>query len=282
VDTNLKTPKYSLAQWSFHRELFEGKMTNQDFIKKAGEMDFEGVEYVSQFFQDKVEDFTFLDSLNKTAAKAGIKNLLVMVDGAGMLGSQDETQRKKSIDDHKKWIDATSHLGCPYMRINAHGDGSPEEMMITCERSIRELADYAEAKNVSIVVENHGGISNDGSWLKKLLTNLKDKNIASLPDFDNWCIERENGQLWGAPCINEYPRYQGMKDLLPFAKAISIKAFEFDEKGDETTIDFKIMFQLIDQFQYNEYLAIEYEGSALSSEEGVRMTRNLVEKYFIR
>lgn len=282
LETQQEKPVFSLAQWSFNRELFAGSMDNQGFIKRASEMGFEAVEYVSQFFQDKVEDFVFLDSLNAAARNAGIKNHLVMVDGAGLLGSQNDSIRRASVEAHKLWIDATSYLGCLYMRINAHGDGTPEEMMITCEKSVRELAAYTKSKNVTILIENHGGLSNDGAWLKNLISKLQDVNVGSLPDFDNWCIERENGQLWGAPCIKEYPRYQGMEDLLPFAKAISIKAFDFDENGDETTIDFKKMFQLIHDYKYNEFLAIEYEGDSLSSDEGIEMTRALARRYFIK
>jgi sugar phosphate isomerase/epimerase len=281
VKNTQKIPKYSLAQWSFNRELFSGEMNNYDFIQRAAELGFETVEYVNQFFIDKAENFEFLDSLNNTAKEAGIKNWLLMVDGAGLLGSQDETKRNEAIAEHKKWIDAASYLGCSYMRVNAHGDGSPADMLINCETSIRELAEYGAARKVSIVIENHGGISNDGSWLKKLLSKLQDKNVGSLTDFDNWCIERENGKLWGAPCSKEYPRYQGMEDLLPFAKALSVKAFEFDEKGNETTIDFKKMFELIDKYDYQEYLSIEYEGHTLPSTEGIIKTRELANKYFI-
>lgn len=96
------TPKYSLAQWSFNRELFSAKMTTIDFIKSAGEMNFDGVEYVSQFFQNKVEDFVFLDSLNSATKEAGVKSLLIMVDNVGNLGASDAEERNQAIENCKK------------------------------------------------------------------------------------------------------------------------------------------------------------------------------------
>ena len=191
------SPKYSLAQWSFNRELFKGEMSTQDFIRIAGEMDFEGVEYVSQFFQDKVQDFKYLDSLNFAASKAGVKSLIIMVDRAGELGASDPKLRKEAVEMHKKWVTAAKYLGCTGIRVNAHGDGSPEKIKTSCMDGIGQLADWAKKYDMEILIENHGGISNNGAWLVNLITSLGRTNVGALPDFDNWCIEREGGKLWG-------------------------------------------------------------------------------------
>ena len=44
----------SLAEWSFHRALFAGKMTNLDFpVVAKKDYGIAAVEYVNQFFMDK-------------------------------------------------------------------------------------------------------------------------------------------------------------------------------------------------------------------------------------
>jgi sugar phosphate isomerase/epimerase len=270
--------KYSLAQWSFNRELFAGEMDTVDFIYAAGDMNFVGVEYVSQFFQDKVDDFEYLDSLNAAAKAAGIKNLMIQVDNIGNLGASDSELQSQAIATGKKWVDAASYLGCDMMRVNAHGDGSPEDVKAQSIEAIGILAEYAQQKGLQIIIENHGGISNDGAWLADLITKLADKNVAGLADFHNWCIERENGELWNAPCVKKYDSYQGFAELITTAQAVSVKALEFDSNGNETSMDFEKFFQIMKAGSYDGYLGIEYEGSSLSSREGILKTKALAEK----
>lgn len=270
--------KYTLAQWSFNRDLFAGEMDTVDFIYAAGEMGFFGVEYVSQFFQDKVDNFAYLDRLNAAAKDAGIKNIMIQVDNIGNLGASDPELRAKAIADGKKWVDAASYLGCDMIRVNAHGDGSPEQIKAHSIEAIGLLADYARQKGITIIIENHGGISNNGAWLADLVASLADKNVASLADFHNWCTERENGQLWGAPCIKEYASYQGFAELIGTAKSVSVKGLEFDAAGNETSMDFARFFKIMHAASYEGYLGIEYEGSNLPSREGILKTKILAEK----
>jgi sugar phosphate isomerase/epimerase len=270
--------KYSLAQWSFNRDLFAGEMDTVDFIYAAGEMGFDGVEYVSQFFQDKVADFEYLDSLNVAAKAAGIKNIMIQVDNIGNLGASNPEQRAQAIAEAKKWVDAASYLACDMIRVNAHGDGSPEQIKAQSIEAIAILADYANSKGVQIIIENHGGISNDGSWLADLISKLADKKVAGLADFHNWCIERENGELWGAPCIKEYDNYKGFAELISTAQSVSVKALEFDSQGNETSMDFEKFFQIMQAASYAGYLGIEYEGSSLPSREGILKTKALAER----
>lgn len=270
--------KYSLAQWSFHRDLFSGQMDTVGFVRAAGDMGFDGVEYVSQFFQDKVDDFAYLARLNDAAKQAGIKNVMLQVDNIGNFGAMDANERATAIELGKKWVDAARYLGCELMRINAHGNGTDEQIKRNSLLAIGELADYANSQGVQIIIENHGGISNNGAWLADLVAKLTDKNVASLADFHNWCIERENGQLWGAPCIQEYDAYQGLAELMPTARGVSVKALEFDANGNESTMDFARFFQLMKEANYTGYLGIEYEGTSLPSKEGIQKTKALAAK----
>jgi sugar phosphate isomerase/epimerase len=70
-----------------------------------------------------------------------------------------------------------------------------------------------------------------------------------------------------------------MRDLMPYAKAVSAKSYDFDEFGNETTIDFKKMMDIIKGFNYQGFLGIEYEGNMLSELEGIDLTKNLIQKY---
>ena len=75
--------KISLAQWSLHKRLFADREKtadlNLDFPKMAKvEFGIDGVEYVNQFFKDKVRDEAYLKELTKRAADHGVTNVLIM------------------------------------------------------------------------------------------------------------------------------------------------------------------------------------------------------------
>jgi len=270
--------KFSLAQWSYNRDLFAGDMNTFDFIRKAKEQGFDGVEYVNQFFQDKVDNINFLDSLKQISQESNIQNVMIMIDREGELGNSNEEKRIEAVANHKKWIDAAAHIDCISIRVNAHGDGTEDEVRAACAKSITELADYGKAKGILILIENHGGYSSDASWLLSLYIKIKHSNVSLLADFDNWCIEREDGKLWGSPCVKEYDRQKGMMELLPFSKGISIKSFEFNENGFETKMDYPALFKIIKESNYNSFYAIEYEGHTRSSDEGVKKTKALADR----
>jgi sugar phosphate isomerase/epimerase len=273
-------PKVVLAQWTFNRSLFAGEITTVDFLNEASKLGFEGVEFVNQFFDDKVEDDEYLSNLRSESEKLGVDITLLAVDVQGArLGASDKEERESAIEKHKKWIVAASKLDCPNIRVNAHGDGTAHDVMENVFESVQELAIYGKRYKVGVTIENHGQYSSDGKWLSTLVGRLMPYGVGSVADFDNWCIEREDGKLWGSPCINEYDRYLGIKELLPTAKSISIKAFDFDENGEPVKTDFKRMFDLIRASEYDTYLAVEFEGHDLDPIEGVKKILALIDKY---
>ena len=116
--------KIGLAQWSFHREIRSRKLDNLDFAKIAKEkFDIDTVEYVNQFFFNKAKNLSYLSEMKTRANDVGVKNLLIMIDDEGSLGSSNKKKRNKAIDNHKKWVEAANFLDCENIRVNAQGDG---------------------------------------------------------------------------------------------------------------------------------------------------------------
>jgi len=245
-----------------------------DFISKARELGLPAVEYVNQFFKDKAEDMSFLDQLNKRAADEGIFQNLIMIDREGDLGNADDKERTQAIENHYKWVHAAKYLGCGSIRVNSRGIGKAEDVSAAAVDGLGRLSEYAAKENINVIVENHGGYSSDGKWMANVLKEVGMENCGSLPDFGNFCITRAND----GSCEDEYDRYQGMIDLMPYAKAVSAKSNDFDSDGNEIHTDFMRMMKIVKDAGFTGYVNIEYEGKKLSEEEGVIKTIELLKK----
>lgn len=264
----------SLAQWSLNKAFFGGELDHLDFAKKARGFGINAIEYVNQFFSDKAEDKSYLKEMNNRAKGEGVKQLIIMVDREGGLGDVDDAARKTAVENHYKWVEAAKFLGCHSIRVNAYGEGSSEEVAKAAVDGLSALSTYAKQDNINVIVENHGGYSSNGSWLSGVMREVNMENCGTLPDFGNFCIKR--GEGW--TCDEEYDRYRGVTQMMPFAKAVSAKAHDFDEKGNEKHTDFLRMMGIVRSFGYEGYVGIEYEGNEMAPDQGIIATKNLLEK----
>lgn len=269
----------SLAQWSLNRKLFSKEIDNLDFPSIARNTYGIGVvEYVNQFFKDKAKDQQYLAALLKRCNDNGIKNHLIMCDGEGDLGDPDAAKRIQAVENHYKWVDAAKYLGCTTIRVNAFGRGSESEVQKAAIDSLGRLGEYAAKTGINVIVENHGGYTSNGQWLAAVMKGVNKPNIGTLPDFGNFCIKREGGQQWGAKCIEEYDRYKGVAEMMPFAKGVSAKTHDFDEQGNCIETDFTKMLKIVKDGGFRGYIGIEYEGNKLNEEEGIKKTKALLER----
>lgn len=259
----------SLAEWSLHKTLFGGKLNHLDYAATAKkEFGIEAVEYVNQFFKDKANDGKYLADMKQRAADQGVKSLLIMIDGEGNLGDPDEAKRKQAVENHYKWVEAAKTLGCHSIRVNAGSSGTYEEQMSRAADGLRALSEFGAKHGLNVIVENHGGLSSNGAWLAGVMKKVNLPNCGTLPDFGNFRIKDNE---W-------YDRYQGVEELMPFAKAVSAKSHDFDDAGNETKTDYLKMMKIVLAAGYSGYVGIEYEGSKLDEFAGIRATKALLEK----
>jgi sugar phosphate isomerase/epimerase len=265
----------SLAQWSLHKTIFSKKMDNLDFPSVArNTYGIGAVEYVNQFFKDKAEDTAYLNQLLQRCRDHNVTNHLIMIDGEGGLAELDDNKRLKAIENHHKWVHAAKYLGCKTIRVNAYGGGSRNDVQQAAIDGLGRLGEYAAKENINVIVENHGGYSSDGEWLATVMKKVGRKNVGTLPDFGNFCLERNQDYS----CAKEYDRYKGTQELMPFAKGVSAKTHDFDENGNCIETDYYKMMRIVKKASFNGYIGIEYEGEKLGEEEGIKKTKALLEK----
>jgi sugar phosphate isomerase/epimerase len=259
----------SLAQWSLHKAIFAKQLDNLDFAKVSkNDYGIDAIEYVNQFFKDKAKDQTYLAEMKKRARDLGVQSRLIMIDGEGALGDADPAKRSQAVENHYKWVEAAKFLGCFCIRVNAQSSGSFDEQLGRAAEGLRKLTEFGATHKISVIVENHGGLSSNGEWLSAVIKKVNHKGCGTLPDFGNFNLG--NGQ--------QYDRYKGVKELMPLAKAVSAKSHDFDEQGNEIHTDYKRMMKIVLDAGYHSYVGIEYEGNKLSEAEGIRATKKLLER----
>ncbi len=270
--SDIKKPmvfKISLAEWSLHRTLQRKEIDHLDFYSVAKkEFDISAVEYVNTFFFNKARDATYLKEMKTRADDLSVRSLLIMCDNEGNLGDPDDSKRKTAVENHYKWAEAAKFLGCHSIRVNARSEGSYDEQIELAADGLRRLAEFGDSMGINTIVENHGGLSSNGKWLSAVMEKVDHPRIGTLPDFGNF---RLDGEEW-------YDRYQGVRELMPYAQAVSAKSHEFDSDGNEINTDYYKMMKIVLDASYNSHVGIEYEGTAHSEMEGIRLTLELLKK----
>lgn len=284
--SNTTKLKLSLAEWSLHRALKAGKLDHLDFPAKAKkEFGIDAVEYVNGFFGGTKMNFKeagksqkYLGELLTRSKDAGVVNHLIMVDDEGSLALPNDTQRLPAVENHKKWIEAAKFLGCKTVRVNLHGEGDSNAKKTASIDSLSRLGEFASPLGINVVVENHGSDSSKGFWVADVMKQVNKSNVGTLPDFGNFCISHP----WGTTqegCNDEYDRYKGLQEMLPFAKGVSAKTYDFDANGNQPLMDYQRLMTIVKESKFEGYIGVEFEGIKGDEEDGIRKTVALVKRF---
>ncbi len=262
--------RISLAEWSLHKAIRSRLMSNLDFPQIAKEQfGIDGIEYVNTLWEAPTQ--YYLDRLKANMKKFGVEGVLIMCDGEGMMGHSVESQRLKAADLHRKWVDYAAELGCKAIRTNMYPDRDPktpaeiEEFLKRCAQSFTRLCDYAKPAGIHVIIENHGGVSSNPDIVARLMKMVNLPNFGTLPDFGNFPKETD--------------KYEAVGKLMPFAKGVSFKCWDFGADGKETTLDMDRMMGIVQASAYRGWVGIEYEGERMSEFMGIQAAKRFLDRY---
>jgi sugar phosphate isomerase/epimerase len=276
---NMSSPKISLAQWSLHRAYGDNTLDPKKFASDTKQMfDLNAVEYVADFYTEQKTNSGYWKEMKTIASDQGVKNLLIMVDGEGELGSSSDQDRNMAINNHRPWIDAAREMGCHSIRVNAFGKGTNTQIKNALVDGLGKLTEFGTEAGVNILIENHGLQSSNAAFIVDVIKEVDSPYIGTLPDFGNWCLSEEWGGTANNSCPYIYDPYRGVAEYLPYAKGVSAKAYAFDNMGNETQLDYAKMLKIVKEAGFNGYIGIEYEGEHLSEPDGIKATKMLIEK----
>jgi sugar phosphate isomerase/epimerase len=268
VETDAADPwlKISLQQYSF-RSLLSGKnaqMTTLDYprfaVEKCG---IQALEYFNGIFEDKGGNTAYFKELRQRCDDLDVENQLILCRNKRAIDDADANTRAAAAKDYVPWLEAAKILGCHSIRVDCRSQGKAEEVLKQAVDGLTQLCEIAKSYQLDIIIENHGNHSSNGAWLARLMKTADIDNLGTLPDFGNF---------------RNYDRYQGVKETLPWARAVCAKVHAFTEDGQAKHTDFAKMIRIIKDSGFKGYLGIEYEGQNPTPLDGVLMAKRLVEK----
>ena len=261
--------RISLAEWSIHKAIRAHTLSNLDFPQVARErFGIEGLEFVNQLWEAPTQEY--LARLKQNIARHGCKGVLIMCDGEGMMGHSDPALRRKAAENHYKWADYAAELGCHSIRCNMHPDKQPttpaeiDAYIGYCADSFTRLCEYAKPRELNVIIENHGGVSSDPDVVVRLMKAVNLPNFGTLPDFGNF--------------PKTVDRYEAVGKLMPYAKGVSFKCWDFGPDGRETIIDMDKMMKVVLDSGYHNWVGVEYEGERMTEFEGIAAGKRVLER----
>jgi len=273
-----KLDRVSISSWSFHnyfQTTREGSLSPPseylallDFPQMiADRYKVHNLEFVAPHFASL--EPAYLQELKANLASAHSRLINIPVDiqeiwHGGGLSDADAEVRDAAVEASKKWIDVARQLGAHSVRCDP-GGFNPEDLTLTID-SYRKLVAYGRARNVAVLIENHGEIgSQHPEALVQVFRAVGGPFIGALPDFGNF--------------PDNETRLRGLPLLFPFARTVChAKGLNLDANGNETTFDFQKCVETAKSADFRGVYSIEYEGSG-DAHSGVQAVVNELLRY---
>ncbi len=272
--------QFSICSYSFHRLLAAGKQDIFRYIKDCKEL---GMAYLDPWNahlavindEDTVlktgsdpenarlsaQSDTYIDQVKAAAEEAGLPFGCIAVDGAHIYEPTIETRRANRSTAYR-WLDVAERLGAMQIRIDAGGPADlTDEMFDIIVEGYNDIIKRAQDKGLEVVQENHWGSSNVPENVVRMLEAIE--GLGLLFDTNNWA---------------EGTREKGWELCANYANAVHIKTFEFDEQGNEPTVDLERVIHLLLDTGYDGVWGIESVPKDGDEYGGVKKTVALIER----
>ncbi len=230
--------------YSYEKYLQAKKMTMEQFILQAVELEIDGVD-ITGYWLKSLEP-TYLASLRHLARNNG-----VCFSGAACGASTVEggsAGRTKVLEDIKKWVDATEHLGASHLRVFAghlpKGATLAEGIAWTVE-VLKAASDYSSGKGITLGIEDHGGITQRADVCLELMRKINSPYCGINLDIANFVASTDE------------EHYQQIEACLPYATHTHIRDKFSDSHGE---IDLDRVWQMFAKACYKGFMSAEYEG----------------------
>lgn len=233
--------KLSCAGYTFDRYFREKDLKLERYVEICADMGLEGVELTQYYFPETSP--AYLNRLKRHVLRAGLSVAGTAIGGSFCLPTPEE--RRKHIEFTKEWLEISSRLGSPCLRVFAGPapEGHKEaEALGWAVEGLQACAEHAEKTGVVIAVENHGGLTGTAQGLVKLLKKVKSEWVRALLDFGNYTQDPYAEFEMTSPWV-----------VMTHAKPTA------DFAGKRGWVDYERVAAIMAEAGYRGYLSMEYE-----------------------
>ncbi len=208
-----------------------------------------------QLDEAKYEIFRSAVGSNKSGAVTGSLNL----------SQRNKTERQRSVDFIKLWMDRAAACGATSLRANVgRSKGVDFDLDITTD-SFRQLAEHGRDIDVRILVENHGPSSSNPDKLVAIVRGVDSEFCRSLPDFGN--IPKKADEAF---------RRKLLESLFPFAYLVSAKGMWFDEQMRHLLYDIGACVRIGEAAGFRGIYSAEYWDPERRPYDPLRVVRRII------
>lgn len=260
---NRKFFRIALSEYSFQRSLKKGLFSHLDFPSKAAALEIDAVDFATPFFKGKESDAKYVQELLTRMNDAHVKSQSLLIE-EGSIGATSPLERKKFTSNIQRWMEIAKKLECKSITVNYTSKSTTYPASKLVADNLSELSDLATPLEMNVLVRNNSLAPAAPKILSDLFLGMKKINLGIYADVSRM----------GTPL--KIDRYKNIKIVSPFTKVFCANSFEFNSKGEETSIDYFKMLELVNAALYKDYISIQYEGKKMGEEEGIKATKNLL------
>jgi len=188
--------KIGISSYSYHRLVKEGKYTLFDAIEFTRKTGFDVIEF-SDFDPPPGKSLeSFAADLAKACKEAGLGICDYATHADFLYGSDGDMNRE--VERLKGRVDISKILGAPLMRHDACWGLKDNTRARTWRDAvkimapaIRELTEYAAARGIRTMTENHGIFLQDSARMEELVLAVNHPNYGLLVDMGNFMCADE-------------------------------------------------------------------------------------------
>lgn len=250
--------RIACSSWSFHRSI-PRDMALLEFPAWCGSQGITAIEVVDNQFPSFGSDY--LDEFRRACRNAAVEITCFAITNDFTMPNAD--QRFAEVERVRQLLyDVAVPLKVPVMRVfMGTTDASPAGEQRALE-TFRSMVTDMEATGVSMALENHARMQTPPDTLGAIIAGVDNGLFGSCIDFASLPIEK---------------RFAIIRALAPFAKLVHAKSYEFDQSGNEMTIDYKEALALLTEYAFDNTISIEFEGRD-DPYQGVLKTKSLIER----
>ena len=100
-------------------------------------------------------------------------------------------------------------------------------------------------EDIYILSETHCLLSSDAQFITSIIKEINLPDLSTLPNFGNWYLRAEWGSTQDESCIKIYNPYLGLEIMLPYARGVSAKAYNFNQNGVNRDFEYERMLLLL-------------------------------------